>query len=612
MRTSFLRLWVMLCLCAGQALAHAALNLDAVGIARDVGAQSHWWLTDNTALGIKEIAGPNSAAAFSAQANATHRLRPENRLWVRIDLQRSTKAAAQWILSVPLPFIDSVTLFQPNAAGGFTAQSAGDRIAVAQWPERGRYPQFRLVLPDGAQTVYLQIEGSTPVNVPIVMTAQSEADSDMQISYLGLGVCFGVLMLMAVVCAMQGYAYKDRVYAWYGVYVLLVVLAIACYNGLAAQYLWDESPRWADASQAVMGALTSGAALFFVHRVSGAASFFSRRWSLAVLSLSAAGVLVAAVFTLVPRYVGVTVLMAYVIGTALLGLWLAMKIWQRDDHIGVWLAAAHGPLVVVALMILLRAAGWVSLLWVVQWGLVAALLVQAPLLMMALQLRSRERHDAQNREQAMFTHDPLTGLLSVHMFDDRLRQTIVRARSHREDAAIVLVQVVNYPHILRALGTKVADQSLLSAVLKLRRVVRDVDTVCRVNESTFGLILEGISARNSVTRVASRMVALGLMPVEGIVPQVTLQFHFASVVLHEYVDDPEHILEKLNALLSGMSVRTRRPIRFLELPETMAQAYASQSNSGFDASIDPLTEHSTVPPPPTPLGTPLRLATHRP
>ena len=395
-------------------------------------------------------------------------------------------------------------------------------------------------------------------------------------------------------------------------YVLLVVLAIACYNGLAAQYLWDESPRWADASQAVMGALTSGAALFFVHRVSGAASFFSRRWSLAVLSLSAAGVLVAAVFTLVPRYVGVTVLMAYVIGTALLGLWLAMKIWQRGDHIGVWLAAAHGPLVVVALMILLRAAGWVSLLWVVQWGLVAALLVQAPLLMMALQLRSRERHDAQNREQAMFTHDPLTGLLSVHMFDDRLRQTIVRARSHREDAAIVLVQVVNYPHILRALGTKVADQSLLSAVLKLRRVVRDVDTVCRVNESTFGLILEGISARNSVTRVASRMVALGLMPVEGIVPQVTLQFHFASVVLHEYVDDPEHILEKLNALLSGMSVRTRRPIRFLELPETMAQAYASQSNSGFDASIDPLTEHSTVPPSPTPLGTPLRLATHRP
>jgi hypothetical protein len=133
-------------------------------------------------------------------------------------------------------------------------------------------------------------------------------------------------------------------------------------------------------------------------------------------------------------------------------------------------------------------------------------------------------------------------------------------------------------------------------VLKLRQVLRDVDTASRVDEAYFGLILEGISARNTVTKAAARLVALGLMPLEGIKPEIALQFHFAGVILHEYVDDPEHIVEKLKDLLLGMSPRTRRPIRFLELPQTELMGLESGIESQFGNSSDSEATHSSTPP----------------
>ncbi len=600
MRTCVLRLLILLCLFASHLLSHAAVTLDSAGFTRDVGVQSQWWLTSNTTAGISEVTAAQSPAVFVPELrDKTYRLSASNRLWVKLDVQRSSTVSGIWVLSVPLPFIDKVTLYQPNSAGGYTVQSAGDRIAVADWPERARYPLFRLSLPEGTQTLYLQIQGSTAANIPVVMASEAQANSDAQVSYLGLGLVFGVLVLMALVCALQGYAYRDRVYALYGVYVCMVIVAIACYNGLAAQYLWDASPLWADNSQAVLGVLTSGASLFFVHHVTGVAAF-SRRWSLAMLALSAASVAVAVAFVALPRNAGVALIGMYVTACAVLGLWIAVKTWHRGDPIGKWVAAANLPMVIMAIIILLRAVGLTSMLWVVQWGLVGVLLIESFLLMVALHLRSHQRHDAQNRRQAMYTHDPLTGLLSVHMFEDRLRQTIIRARAHREDAAIVLVRIVNYPQILAKFGTPTAEKSLLNAVLKLRRVLRDVDTASRVGDADFGLILEGISARNSVTKAAARLVALGLMPLEGIKPEITLQFHFASVILHEYVDDPEQIVDKLKSLLLTMSPRTRRPIRFIELPQTevmqMESTGESQGDSNFDQSSDSDGTNTSTPP----------------
>jgi GGDEF domain-containing protein len=138
---------------------------------------------------------------------------------------------------------------------------------------------------------------------------------------------------------------------------------------------------------------------------------------------------------------------------------------------------------------------------------------------------------------------------------------------HRRDglnAAVMYIELVNHRRIREYFGSAVAEQSLLRSVIKLRRLLRDVDTVSRVGENCFGVLLEGAASRISATERASRLIAAGLMPLPGLKPDVTLQFHVAAVLLNESPLDAEELEEALRALLARMSPRTRRPIRFLE------------------------------------------------
>jgi GGDEF domain-containing protein len=154
---------------------------------------------------------------------------------------------------------------------------------------------------------------------------------------------------------------------------------------------------------------------------------------------------------------------------------------------------------------------------------------------------------------------------------------VTRHRRDGEAAAVMYIDLVNHGRIRDYFGTAVAEQSLLRSVIKLRRLLRDVDTASRVGEARFGVILEGASSRASVTARATRLIAAGLMPLPGLKPDVSLQYHVAALVLGERPMDAEAIQQALAAQLARMSPRTRRPIRFLH-PEQAAPSEAGDSS----------------------------------
>ena len=239
--------------------------------------------------------------------------------------------------------------------------------------------------------------------------------------------------------------------------------------------------------------------------------------------------------------------------------------------------AAQFPLVVALLVSVSRALGWADFAFVPQYIVVLAMALEVPLMLVALFIRSRDRHGAEVREQALSTHDALTGLLAPHLFTDRLRQVVARFRRDQENAAIMVIDLVNHRRIREYYGSATAEQSLLRSVIKLRRLLRDVDTVSRVGEARFGVILEGASSRASVTERATRLIAAGLMPLPGLKPEVTLQFHVAALLLADRPMDAEEIENALAGQLARMSPRTRRPIRFIQ-PEHAAPSEPGDSS----------------------------------
>jgi two-component system, sensor histidine kinase LadS len=558
-----------LALPAGAALAdHAASVLIAEADRSQFAAAAHFWHEKPAKASIEQAAEAASAARFMPLVDETmFDLKPQDRLWIRLDVDRKNTASEHVILWIPLPLLDSVTLYQLGADGKWQASRAGDRIAVVAWPEPGRYPRFHLELPPGKSSIYLQVQGTTPISIPLHMGSEVEAQAADRQGFLGLGVIVGVLLTLVLMCMVTAYTYKDRLYLLYGAYMLIMILAVGAYTGLSAYLLWNQSPMWADAAQGVMAMLAAGGALYFIEAMLGARQF-ARKLSVVLLALGVLALPLAVVYYLVPRSVGVIILGVYMIAITTIGLTLASRAWRRGDLVGKWVFFAYAPLALAVLLALARSYGWIGVSWVVQYGVVIALLIEAPMMMVALNVRSRERHEITTREQAMKTQDALTGLLKEHIFNDRIRQTLGRSIKRREDAAIVLISLVNYNSIADSHGLPVAEQSVLRAVIKLRKVVRDVETVARVGTSHFGLILEGASDRSRITEIGARLIAQGLMPLPGLVPEVTLQFHLAAAVLRELPSAERDLKDDLHALLKSMSPRSRRPIRFLEAATT--------------------------------------------
>jgi diguanylate cyclase (GGDEF)-like protein len=298
-----------------------------------------------------------------------------------------------------------------------------------------------------------------------------------------------------------------------------------------------------------------------------------------VLALGVIGFLLALAPPLLPKMVVLPAVSLYTAAATSTAVAVAFAAWRRGDIVGLWVCAAYAPMTLSILATALRIFGLASVSFGTQYAVVGALAIEVPLLLVALSIRSRDRHSGEVREQALTTHDALTGLLSAHLFQDRLRQVVARHKRDGESAAVMYIDLVNHRRIKDTFGSAVAEQSLLRSVIKLRRLVRDVDTVSRMGEARFGVILEGATARSSVTDRAARLIAAGLMPLPGLKPDITLQFHIAALLLNERSLEAEGVDVALEEQLARMSPRTRRPIRFI-VPEV-----SQNSDTGHDSSL---------------------------
>ncbi|HVZ45531.1 MAG TPA: 7TM diverse intracellular signaling domain-containing protein [Ramlibacter sp.] len=527
------------------------------------------WLDPRANATIEEVAGPQGIARFQPLVTETiWALGPDAALWFHYRLMRTPGERQDWLVEFPMPALDQVTLFQQEGER-WRAESAGDTIAVNQWPEPGRHPFFRLELPDGQpRDIFVRIRHATSANFPVHFVTLAAHNQRIQLEYLGLGLAFGALLLLIAVCFTQSWVYRDRVYAWYALYAMVTTLAVATITGVTGHLLWPGLGALGDSPKAILSYFAAAAALLFVRNLIGISARHPSTDRLIYL-LGLAGLAMGVLHPAAPKLAGLAILAGYVVLATAINLAMALAAWRRGDVVGLWVFSAYVPLALAVALSLSRLFGWLPVSFGTQYAVVVAMAIEVPLLLVALSIRSRERHGAQIREQALSTQDALTGLLAPHLFRDRLRQVVARFRHDRENAAVIFIDLVNYPRIKHHFGSAVAEQSLLRSVIKLRRLLRDVDTVSRIGEARFGVILEGVASRAVITDRAARLIAAGLMPLKGLKPDVTLQFHIAGALLDERKDEADELAQALDALLGSMSPRTRRPIRFLAPPATM-------------------------------------------
>ncbi len=535
----------------------------------ELAGQVATWLESGSRASIDEVA--RTPQAFTpVAARSRHALYNGNTLWLHLRVVRAAGNTAQWTLNVPAPYVDAVTLYQRPDGKTWIAQSAGDTLAQVQWGQRGLYPEFTLDLPSGVpQDLYLQVRNFKPLSVPVRLTTAPLREGQRQLESVGLGLVIGTLLTLAALSVIRHYEHKnpfDLKAAWYG---LLVALSVAQVNGVLNAVLWTAWPTWADYANSILPLLTVGTSLLFVRKLYALSTHFHRYDK--TLVLIAWGTLGAVVgYVLLGRDVADRIGTTALFAATTVGLLVTVMSWRGGSTIGTWLMLAYVPQCVCLMWLMAEAFDLVTNQWEMRYFMSLSVALSVPTLMYALSRATHDRKEVALRAGQLPTQDALTGLLTAQAFQSHVEEAYQRAIDTREPVALVLVSVINLERIRATMGDTTAEQCMLRAVIKLHRILRDVDPAARIDTARFAMVLEGVASRQALTERLVKLVASGLIPLQGLEPEVTLQFQAACVLLHDNPVPPERVLEDLSGVLAGISPRTRRPIRFLEPVPTQA------------------------------------------
>ncbi len=117
-----------------------------------------------------------------------------------------------------------------------------------------------------------------------------------------------------------------------------------------------------------------------------------------------------------------------------------------------------------------------------------------------------ERRLAEERNRHLAYHDQLTGLPNRSLFSDRLAMAMAQAKRHRQQVAVMMLDLDRFKDINDRLGHRVGDALLQGVAQRLIGLVRQSDTVARVGGDEFILICPEIARRKDAAQVARKVL----------------------------------------------------------------------------------------------------------
>lgn len=118
-----------------------------------------------------------------------------------------------------------------------------------------------------------------------------------------------------------------------------------------------------------------------------------------------------------------------------------------------------------------------------------------------------ERRQLEEQVRQLAFYDPLTHLPNRRLLSDRLNQSIAASQRNNCHYALLVLDLDNFKPLNDVHGHLVGDLLLIEAALRLRGIVREVDTVGRFGGDEFVVLLSDLDANLAKATAQARTVA---------------------------------------------------------------------------------------------------------
>lgn len=471
--------------------------------------------------------------------------------WLRVDVAIPDAAPdttdTRWLLEVAFPSLDRVALYVGDTN---IPVVAGDRQPFSQRPYPHRNLVFPLELEPGhPTTLWLQVHSSGAVTIPLALwRADALAEHD-QLAYTAFALYYGIITTLLLYNLLLYFAMRKRSYLEYALGTVGMIIGQLTLNGLGNQFMWPQATWWGHVALPIGMAMCGMFGALFTCSFLGTRRAAPRLDALLTATAIAFALVIVATLVLPYRYGATAVALLgplFALIALVCGLHCARKGRpQARIYLMAWAAVLVG-----AAILGMRSLGWLPTntftLYALQAGSVAELLLLSFALAdrintaqrastrariralsarkrlirayrrvqhtLEQQVAERTRELAEVNEkltekerhlQHLAGHDPLTGLTSRLLLDDRIRHSLRRARRQNQGIGVMLVDLDGFKPVNDRHGHAAGDQVLIEVARRIRACVRDEDTVARYGGDEFVVVLEDVFDSGDVQRVAA-------------------------------------------------------------------------------------------------------------
>lgn len=188
------------------------------------------------ATGWSALAGRSPVYGFAPGAH-----------WFRTEVQRLDAAESRWVYLIPYSLLDHLDLYILREHGRIEHRQSGDRLPFASRDLKHRHFNFLVDLAPGERvTLVLRVQTQSSVQVPQWLITREAFFARTHEAQVGIGLYYGILCALLLFNLIIYLSLREPAYGWYVLYVLGFGWVQLNLNGLAFEYLWPDSPAFAN------------------------------------------------------------------------------------------------------------------------------------------------------------------------------------------------------------------------------------------------------------------------------------------------------------------------------------------------------------------------------
>jgi diguanylate cyclase (GGDEF)-like protein/PAS domain S-box-containing protein len=189
-----------------------------------------------------------------------------------------------------------------------------------------------------------------------------------------------------------------------------------------------------------------------------------------------------------------------------------------------------------------------------------------------------DQKEAEKEIHDLAFYDPLTGLPNRRLLMDRLQHEIISARRHQRFGALLFLDLDHFKRLNDSLGHQVGDELLKEVAQRIKLLLREEDTACRMGGDEFIVMTSGQSdSLQKATDLAASLAERVRMAInQPFILQGSAHHFSTSIGISIYpqaADHPEEAIQQADTAMYRAKENGRNDICFFE---TSMQELADQ------------------------------------